>query len=220
MRKIDKLKNYEQANLMLEQSYLKSKGLLTEKRLLDYFKTKDDIIKGFFKSLKTDKKKALNLIIPYYDEFTEEGPWDKTPELLPNFYRLFPKKHFQPKTHEQGFVPGTPRDYESKDPYIPTPEDWKKDRTGTNSDSFINDKALGLADKITEKEIQNLLYNVEDFSVKKLGKDILNTILIPSGIQIEDDTPKSSLDKGKNYDYDNPLTFGGDKYQFNKIENN
>jgi hypothetical protein len=28
MRKRDKLKNYEQANLMLEQSYLKSKGLL------------------------------------------------------------------------------------------------------------------------------------------------------------------------------------------------
>ena len=30
MRKRDKLKNYEQANLMLEQSYLKSKGLLKE----------------------------------------------------------------------------------------------------------------------------------------------------------------------------------------------
>lgn len=31
MRKRDKLKNYEQANLMLEQSYLKSKGLLNER---------------------------------------------------------------------------------------------------------------------------------------------------------------------------------------------
>ena len=31
MRKRDKLKNYEQANLMLEQSYLKSKGLLIER---------------------------------------------------------------------------------------------------------------------------------------------------------------------------------------------
>jgi hypothetical protein len=30
MRKIDKLKNYEQANLMLEQSYLKSKNFLNE----------------------------------------------------------------------------------------------------------------------------------------------------------------------------------------------
>ena len=30
MRKRDKLKNYEQANLMLEQSYLKSKGLINE----------------------------------------------------------------------------------------------------------------------------------------------------------------------------------------------
>ena len=30
MRKKDKLKNYEQANLMFEQSYLKSKGLLKE----------------------------------------------------------------------------------------------------------------------------------------------------------------------------------------------
>lgn len=30
MRKRDKLKNYEQANLMFEQSYLKSKGLLKE----------------------------------------------------------------------------------------------------------------------------------------------------------------------------------------------
>lgn len=30
MRKRDKLKNYEQANIMLEQSYLKSKGLLKE----------------------------------------------------------------------------------------------------------------------------------------------------------------------------------------------
>jgi hypothetical protein len=33
MRKKDKLKNYEQANLMLEQSYLKSKGLINEELL-------------------------------------------------------------------------------------------------------------------------------------------------------------------------------------------
>jgi len=33
MRKRDKLKNYEQANLMLEQNYLKSKGLINEELL-------------------------------------------------------------------------------------------------------------------------------------------------------------------------------------------
>lgn len=30
MRRRDKIKNYEQANMMLEQSYLKSKGLIKE----------------------------------------------------------------------------------------------------------------------------------------------------------------------------------------------
>jgi hypothetical protein len=33
MRTKDKLKNYEQANLMLEQSYLKSKGLINEQKI-------------------------------------------------------------------------------------------------------------------------------------------------------------------------------------------
>ena len=179
MRKRDKLKNYEQANLMLEQSYLKSKGLVNEK-ITDYFKSKEQIIDNFFKALKKDKEKALKSIQSYYDKFTDEGPWHKAPEVLPNFYRLFPKEYFQPQSHERGFVPGTLRKYESQDPYIPTPEDWKSDRTGTNSDSFINKKALNLADKITKEEVENLLYSFEDFSLKKLGTDIASILSIGS----------------------------------------
>ncbi len=44
MRKKDKLKNYEQANLMLEQSYLKSKGLLNENTKYTDLKPLEDIL--------------------------------------------------------------------------------------------------------------------------------------------------------------------------------
>lgn len=39
MRKRDKLKNYEQANLMLEQSYLKYKGLIKEEQFVNEVET-------------------------------------------------------------------------------------------------------------------------------------------------------------------------------------
>ena len=49
MRKRDKLKNIEQANLMLEQCYLKSKGLLKEDTTSDIFKdiSTDDLVVSY-----------------------------------------------------------------------------------------------------------------------------------------------------------------------------
>ena len=61
MRKRDKLKNYKQANLMLEQSYLKSKGLLKEEEEYtegphNYFPNDPkDVTKGDIKSLFNEK---------------------------------------------------------------------------------------------------------------------------------------------------------------------
>jgi len=152
-------------------------------KITDYFKTKEEIADGFLKALKEDKEKALKSIMSYYDDFTDGHYWHKTPQMLPNFYRLFPKEHFQPENHgtfgkENGRIPGSIRKYESKDPYIPTPEDWKSDKTGTNSPSFINKKALDLTDKITKKEVLDLLHDVEDFSLKGLVYDVANILTL------------------------------------------
>jgi hypothetical protein len=51
MKKRDKLKNYEQANLMLEQSYLKSKGLLKEENTEELKRLKIKIQEVFPESL-------------------------------------------------------------------------------------------------------------------------------------------------------------------------
>jgi hypothetical protein len=152
-------------------------------KITDYFKTKEEIADGFLKALKEDKEKALESIISYYDDFTNGHYWHKTPQILPNFYRLFPKEYFQPENHgsfgkENGRIPGSIRKYESKDPYIPTPEDWKSDKTGTNSPSFINKKALDLTDKITKKEVLDLLHDVKDFSLKGLVYDVANILTL------------------------------------------
>ena len=152
-------------------------------KITDYFKTKEEIADGFLKALKEDKEKALESIMSYYDDFTGGHYWHKTPQILPNFYRLFPKEHFQPENHgsfgkENGRIPGSIRKYESEDPYIPTPEDWKSDKTGTNSPSFINKKALDLTDKITKKEVLDLLHDVKDFSLKGLVYDVSNILTL------------------------------------------
>ena len=152
-------------------------------KIADYFKTKEEIADGFLKALKEDKEKALKSIMSYYDDFTDGHYWHKTPQILPNFYRLFPKEHFQPENHgsfgkENGRIPGSIRKYESEDPYIPTPEDWKSDKTGTNSPSFINKKALDLTDKITKKEVLDLLHDVKDFSLKGLVYDVANILTL------------------------------------------
>ena len=88
-------------------------------KITDYFKTKEEIADGFLKALKEDKEKALKSIMSYYDDFTDGHYWHKTPQMLPNFYRLFPKEHFQPENHgtfgkENGRIPGSIRKYESR----------------------------------------------------------------------------------------------------------
>jgi hypothetical protein len=58
MRTKDKLKNYEQANLMLEQSYLKSKGLIKETNIV----TKNEILKEDILELKQMAKQLYSFL--------------------------------------------------------------------------------------------------------------------------------------------------------------
>jgi hypothetical protein len=69
MRKQDKYINYERANLMLEQNYLKSKGLLKENYSLQNFINdfnQSDFFKGFLRAVATNEN-GLDLNNDWYN---------------------------------------------------------------------------------------------------------------------------------------------------------
>lgn len=110
---------------------------------LDYFKSREDIAKKFLELLKEEPLKALEAILPYYEDFIDQksiphkrelSTGKTTVDFLPNLSQIFHEK-------EKG--------------------------------SFEVDKSkLNLVSKITKEEILNLLSTHEDFSVSKMAKDI------------------------------------------------
>jgi hypothetical protein len=174
MKNRSKLKNIEEVNLMVEQSYLKSKGLLKEEsineKITDYFKSREEIASKFLEVLKQEPLKALNSVLPYFmdfidvklgshrtdDETSMYGPDVRICKFLPNLCQIFKK--------------------DGKDVYPPN--------------YIVDETKLNLVNKITEKEILNLVSTHENFSLKKLGKDLISPFVGLAGIPMFKKTGK------------------------------
>lgn len=158
MRRGDKLKNYKQANIILEQSYLKNKGLVNEK-ITDYFNSREEIADKFLEILKENPIKALKSIQPYYEDFVEQvfttydGPVPGAPEH--NQY---------PHSRELSFGKISAN-------FLPN---LSKIFVDVDGEFKVDKSKLDLVDKITKKEVLNLVSTHENFSLKKLVKDLIS----------------------------------------------
>lgn len=110
---------------------------------LDYFKSREDIVVKFLELLKKEPLKALEAILPYYEDFIDE-------KSIPH------RREFSTGKTTVNFLPNLSQIFHEKE-----------------RGSFEVDKSkLNLVDKITQEEILNLLSTHEDFSVSKMAKDI------------------------------------------------
>ena len=141
------------------------KPLINEK-ITDYFKSREEIADKFLDFLKENPLKALKSIKPYYDDFvdatftTYDGP---SPD-----YETYP--------HSREFSIGKT----SADVLPNFSKIFVEDGYGFS----IDESKLDLVDKITKKEVLNLVSTHENFSLKKLATDLLSPFIALSGMPV------------------------------------
>ena len=133
-----------------------------QEKITDFFKSREEIADALLLALKENPEKALNAMIPYYDDFVEmyygvsgsEIPRDENGKCTLSSSNLRSILEFVPR------FAGT----------IDAPGIFIKDGDGGYRDNTIVDKSkMGLIKKITRNEILNLLSPHEDFSLRKIA---------------------------------------------------
>jgi hypothetical protein len=135
-----------------------------QENIADFFKSREDIADALLMALKEDPEKALNAMIPYYEDFLEEYfqdyegiiPRDKSGRCL------LAGENIQMKL---GFIPRLAGTMDEPGIFI-----RKEDGLSRLFPKYAVDRSkLKLAEKITRNEILNLLSPHEDFSLSKLN---------------------------------------------------
>lgn len=142
--------------------YLKTfegfEGSSVQEKITDFFKSRDEIADALLIALKEDPEKALNAMIPYYEDFLEqyfqvsasEIPRDKSGKCTLGSEDLQMILKFIPRFAGNMNEPGI----------------FIREEDG---DYIVDRSKLKLAEKITRNEILNLLSPHEDFSLSKLN---------------------------------------------------
>lgn len=129
-----------------------------QEKITDFFKSRDQIADALLIALKEDPEKALNAMIPYYEDFLDhyysvsggEIARDKTGKCTLLSTNLQTILKFVPRFAGNMNEPGI----------------FIREEDG---DYVVDRSKLKLAEKITRNEIMNLLSPHEDFSLNKLN---------------------------------------------------
>jgi hypothetical protein len=127
-------------------------------KITDFFKNREEIADAFLLALKDNPEKALNSILPYYDDFVDKYfavcgnqiPRDASGKCTLDSENLLDILEFVPNFAGTADKPGI----------------FARDEDG---DTFVDKSKLGLASKITRDEVMNLISTHEDFSLNKLN---------------------------------------------------
>ena len=129
-----------------------------QEKITDFFKSRDEIADALLIALKEDPEKALNAMIPYYEDFLHhyysvsggEIARDKSGKCTLYSKNLQTILKFVPRFAGNMNEPGI----------------FIREEDG---DYVVDRSKLKLAEKITRNEIMNLLSPHEDFSLNKLN---------------------------------------------------
>ena len=139
-------------------------------KITDYFKSREEIASKFLELLKKEPVKALNSILPYFMDFIEVKLGSHRTDDETSMYG--------PDVRISKFLPNLCQIF-------------KKDGKDTYPPNYVVDETkLNLVNKITEKEILNLVSTHENFSLKKLGKDLISPFVGLAGIPMFKKTGK------------------------------
>jgi len=129
-----------------------------QEKITDFFKNREEIADAFLLALKDNPEKALNSILPYYDDFVDhyfsvcasEIPRDASGKCTLDSENLLAILEFVPNFAGTADKPGI----------------FARDE---DRNTFVDKSKLGLVSKITRDEVMNLISTHEDFSLNKLN---------------------------------------------------